>query len=99
MKTLEDILQGVTAPEQMRVDTRHPPLFFGDCYELETPSATVGNIDRGEDAVFLARAARNFAPLVRALEGLLYANNVPGGPAQALSDARKALREALADEP
>lgn len=102
--TLENIMLDVTPPEtcnvhQLRSENKQTWFIssgfkdVGVAYWMSEP-----------DAKFFLRAAKNFAPLVKALEGVLEKCNETGsrrwlGASQEFCFARNVLAEALRKEP
>jgi hypothetical protein len=128
MKTLEEIMRGVTEPETWKQSNYRPMRLISrddprSCYEVgddkfptlfEAPCSNNPNSDLANIA-FAARAARNFEPLVKALEEMMRlwddnhpedrcsclgkSEDCPFPPPCELCIAREALAQALADEP
>lgn len=106
MKTLEDILQGVTPPETWRkIQCCCSDPICKKWYVL-VPSRTDVWVKK-QDAELILRAARNFAPLVRALQrfiedGACVCMSRPNGGHEdpcCHCKAKDAINEALDDDP
>lgn len=103
MKTLEDIMRDVTPPETWR----KVRCACGDpvCrqWHLVGPSRTDGRVEK-PDVDLILRAARNFVPLVMALQDMLEVawpneSQPDSRTNKAIDAAKSALNQALADEP
>lgn len=82
MKTIEQILEGVTAGGQWQIDADEPLIIWGPKGPGYGAVAKVSNYtltgfegDQVKTAAYAARAARNFPALVKALQNLHYAVN------------------------
>lgn len=99
MKTLEDIMRDVTPPETWT--------HSANLKVLNGPQGVLAGFygNAGwEDSVFALRAARNFVPLVMALQDMLEVawpneSQPDSRTNKAIDAAKSVLNQALADEP